>query len=62
MSNVNTIPQELRRCREEGYNISEQALRGWLRQGMIPCVKIGNRSLVLHDNVVAFLRCERRWN
>lgn len=58
MSQVNTIPAELRRCREEGYHISEQALRGWIRQGLIPCVKIGTRSLVLHDNVIAFLRCE----
>ena len=59
MARINTINSELRLCRAEGYPISEKALRAWLRQGMIPSVSIGNRKLVLHDNVIAFLRCEK---
>lgn len=58
MSNVNTIRKELARCHDEGYSISERALRSWVKQGLIPSVSIGNRKLVLHDNVVKFLRCE----
>ena len=58
MAQINTINGELQLCRAEGYPISEKALRTWIRQGMIPSVSIGNRKLVLHDNVVKFLRCE----
>lgn len=58
MSNINTIREELIRCRNEGYSISERALRSWIKQGLIPSVYIGNRALVLHENVLAFLRGE----
>lgn len=61
MARINTVNSELRLCRAEGYPISEKALRAWLRQGVIPSVSIGNRRLVLHDNVIAFLRCEKNW-
>lgn len=58
MARLNTINAEIEQCRAEGYPISEKALRSWIRQGVIPSVSIGNRRLVLHDNVIAFLRCE----
>lgn len=61
MARINTINVELEQCRAEGYPISEKALRSWIRQGVIPSVSIGNRRLVLHDNVIAFLRCEKNW-
>lgn len=58
MAHINTINSELQLCRAEGYPISEKALRAWIRQGLIPSVAIGNRKLVLHENVLAFLRGE----
>lgn len=58
MARINTINAELQLCRDEGYPISENALRAWIRQGLIPSVAIGNRKLVLHENVLAFLRGE----
>lgn len=58
MSNINTIRKELARCHDDGYSISERALRSWVKQGLIPSVYIGNRALVLHENVLAFLRGE----
>ena len=58
MSHLHTIPEELKVCRAEGYPISEQALRSWLRRKIIPSIQVGNRRYVLHENVISFLRCE----
>ena len=44
-----------RRLLAEGHNISENALRGFIRQGILPAVKIGRKSLLYYPNVIKLL-------
>lgn len=37
-------------------NISEYALRRWVKRGLVPAVYTGRKALVNLDNVVDFLR------
>lgn len=37
-------------------NISEYALRRWVKQGLVPAVYTGRKALVNLDNVADFLR------
>lgn len=37
-------------------NISEYALRRWVKEGLVPAVYTGRKALVNLDNVVDFLR------
>ena len=45
------------RANEEGYEISEYALRQWIRSGAIPARKIGNSFLIYYPNLIRFLQC-----
>lgn len=58
MPDVLTIREAVQRCRAEGLPISEYTLRRWVKTGVIPCRKIGNKALLFFPNVVAFLECE----
>ncbi len=40
----------------EGYNVSEYALRMWVKKGIIPAVFTGHKALIAYDNVVEVLR------
>lgn len=46
------------RANAEGYEISEYALRQWIRSGAIPARKIGNSFLIYYPNLIRFLQCE----
>lgn len=37
---------------------TEHALRTWVKQGAIPYVKIGNRTLINFDRLLDWLNCE----
>ena len=50
-----TVAETHRRLLAEGHNISENALRGFIRQGILPAVKIGRKSLLYYPNVVKLL-------
>ena len=43
------------RLQHEGYRVSEATLRGWVKEGLIPARKHWNRSMLLYDDVIAFL-------
>ena len=47
----------INRLHSEGYNISEYALRQWIRSGAIPARKVGNSYLVYYPNLIKFLQC-----
>ena len=50
-----TVAETHRRLLAEGHNISENALRGLIRQGILPVVKIGRKSLLYYPNVLKLL-------
>ena len=50
-----TVAETHRRLLAEGHNISENALRGLIRQGILPAVKIGRKSLLYYPNVLKLL-------
>lgn len=52
---LTTIRQTVKRAKSEGFNISESALRRWVKTGAIRCVQSGNRSLVFWPTLKAFL-------
>lgn len=45
------------RAKSEGFQISEYALRQWIRTGAIPARKVGNSFLIYYPNLVRFLQC-----
>jgi len=57
MSNclVGSIRQVHRRLKADGYNVSEYALRLWVKTGELPSRRIGNKFLVSYNNAVAIL-------
>lgn len=58
MVDVLTVRETVRRCRAEGLPISEYTLRQWVKTGVIPCRRIGNKVLLYFPNLSAYLRCE----
>lgn len=55
---TNSIPNTLKRLHDEGYPVSENALRCWVKSGKIPAVYSGRRAYLWYPNVLAFLRGE----
>lgn len=55
---VGTIPQIHSRLLQEGFHVSEYALRIWVKQGLLPAVFTGNRSLISYANAVRVLTGE----
>jgi len=51
-----TIPQTLKRLKEEGIYVTENALRTWVKTGSIPASYCGKRAYLWYPNVLAFLR------
>ena len=51
-----TIPQTLEHLRADGFYISENALRTWVKTGSIPASYCGKRAYIWYPNVLAFLR------
>ena len=55
---VGTIRQIHRRLVEEGYHVSEYALRQWVRSGQVPAVHSGITAYINYDMVIALLTGE----
>ena len=55
---VGTIPQIPSRLLQEGFHVSEYALRIWVKQGLLPAVFTGNRALISYANAVRVLTGE----
>ena len=58
-SNIGSVNQTLRRAKAEGLDISETALRRWVKDGTLPVVYSGCKALILWDNLVRLLRGEQ---
>lgn len=51
-----TIPQTLQRLKEEGYCVTQCALRSWVKTGKIPARYCGNKAYLYYPNVILFLQ------
>ena len=56
-SDFGTIRVIRRRLVDEGYPISEYALRQWVKKGTLPAVYSGNRAFITYANVIKVLEC-----
>lgn len=54
--NVGTVQQIVQRLHFEGYQVSEYALRRWIKDGAIPSVRTGKKFLITYDKVVEYLK------
>lgn len=52
---VGTIRKIHHRLVDEGYQVSEYALRQWIRCGKIPSTHSGNTAYINYDKVVEYL-------
>lgn len=55
MSNMLTIRQCVRRAKGDGLQVSESALRRWVKAKAFPVLYIGNRAQIYYPNFVAHL-------
>jgi len=57
MARIRTLPKAVEECKEKdpGSCITLNALRQWVRQGLIPSTKAGKNFLVDMDKLEAFL-------
>lgn len=53
---IGTIRQSLKRLHEEGFCITEGALRTWVKNGQIPASYCGKRAYIYYPNVIEFLK------
>ena len=51
-----TVAETRRRLLAEGHHVSENALRGWVRQGILPAAHIGRKVLLYYPNVLQILK------
>lgn len=58
MCDINTISATYQRLRQEGYKISLNTLRGWVRNGTLPAIYCGEKrakALISYEKVVKTL-------
>jgi len=55
MADLTSINATAQRCKQEGISLSETALRRLVKCGDIPAVFIGNKALILWDNVLRLI-------
>lgn len=55
MCEYGTISQIHQRLLNEGYHISEYALRMWIKQQLLPSIPVGKKKLIRYSDVMAFL-------
>lgn len=55
---VGTIREIHRRLIREGYQISECALRRWIKQGLLPAIYSGTKALISYERVLEILEGE----
>ena len=52
---VGTIRDIHKRLNDEGYHISESALRLWVKKGILPAAYSGKKALISYANVLELL-------
>lgn len=58
MPDIVTIREAAARAKTDGLPVSEYCIRQWVRLGVVPVRKAGNKNLLSYSNLVSFLRCE----
>lgn len=53
-----TVREAVPQLRKDGYQITEYALRHWIRIGAIPVRKVGQKQLLYYPAIIRFLQCE----
>jgi hypothetical protein len=56
VGDLNSVKATLVRAKEDGLNLSEHALRQIVREGRIPVVKLGVKSLIYYPNLQKYLQ------
>ena len=54
---VGTLRQIHQQLVDDGYQISEYALRRWIKEGKLPHICTGNKSLISYERVLEILGC-----
>ncbi len=54
--NTGTIRQTHQRLLEEGMNISENTLRVWVRQKVLPAAFCGKKAYIYYPNVLELIK------
>lgn len=52
---VGTIREIHQQLLQEGYRVSQYALRQWIKAGRLPAVYTGNKALISYRNVLDIL-------
>lgn len=55
--NVLTIPEAIKRSKDEGIPIAEVALRRWVKEGKLPVAYAGRKALIYWPNLVNLVCC-----
>lgn len=50
-----SIRQVHRQFKQEGYEVSEYALRSWVKAGDVPAKYSGKKAVILYADVLSFL-------
>ncbi len=58
MPNVVTVREAVERAKQDGFPVSECALRRWIKTGAVPVRKAGKKQLLYYPNLLQFLKCE----
>ena len=54
--NTGTIRQTHQRLQEEGMNISENTLRVWVREKILPAAFCGKKAYIYYPNVIELIK------
>lgn len=55
MCHTGSIAQVHRQLNNDGYHVSENTLRAWIKQGLLPAAYNGRKAYIAYDNVVHIL-------
>ena len=58
MADIVTVRQAVERSKQDGFPVSEYTLRRWIKTGVIPIRKAGNKALIFYPNLLRYIRCE----
>lgn len=52
---VGSIREVHHRLMQEGYQVSECALRRWIKEGILPAIHTGNKALISYNKVLEIM-------
>lgn len=61
MKDLDTIRATVKRLKEDGTPVAEYALRQWVKTGLVPSVKCGQKSLVNYQKIKDFIGVKQEY-